>query len=141
MRRWRRDAERRAITFRARAAEIVRKIVPEKLRDRIDGLVEGLRQSGERAAAPETVQPPERKVAEDPQALRRARTRALIRHARAAAVIVPVRVGEADSTTLPVPVEPVLHTIAVVPEAVQKSPLVKPVKAGVGVAQVPSPRQ
>ena len=67
-------AERRGITFRARVAEIVRKIVPEKLRDMFDGL--RLPAEGE--------QGPERKAEEDPQeALRKARTRALIRHARA----------------------------------------------------------
>src|ERR1700722_9041031 len=58
-----------------------------------------------------------------------------------AAVIVPVRVGEAASTTEPVPVKPVLHTIAVVPLAVQKSVLVRPLKLGVAAAHVPSPRQ
>ena len=72
-------AERRGITFRARVAEIVRKIVPEKVRDMFDGLrlpADG-RQEPERAA-------PERKAAEDPEtALRRARTKALVRHARA----------------------------------------------------------
>lgn len=91
-------AERRGITFRARVAEIVRKIVPEKVRERIDGLIEGLRSAGDDTHGRNAVQPerggaeatrrgtdaPERKVAEDPeQALRRARTRALIRHARA----------------------------------------------------------
>jgi Ti-type conjugative transfer relaxase TraA len=67
-------AERRGITFRARVAEIVRKVVPEKVR----GMFDGLRLpavGGER---------PERKVAEDPEtALRQARTKALIRHAGA----------------------------------------------------------
>ena len=72
-------AERRGITFRARVAEIVRKVVPETVRDMFDGL--RLPADGgvgpERAAA-------EKKVAEDPEAaLRRARTEALIRHARA----------------------------------------------------------
>jgi len=68
-------AERRGITFRERVvAEIVRKIVPEKVRDMLDGLRPpadgGLR--------------PERKVAEGPEtALRRAGAKALIRHARA----------------------------------------------------------
>ncbi len=76
-------AERRGITFRARVAEIVRKIVPEKLRERIDGLLDGLRQPGDSAPGPDSVQPPERKVAEDPEKeLRRLRTRALLRHAR-----------------------------------------------------------
>ncbi|MCL8384308.1 Ti-type conjugative transfer relaxase TraA [Xanthobacter aminoxidans] len=67
-------AERRGITFRARVAEIVRKVVPEKVRGMFDGL--RLPAAGG--------QGPERKVAEDPEAaLRRARTEALIRHARA----------------------------------------------------------
>ena len=72
-------AERRGITFRARVAEIVRKIVPERVRAMFDGL---------RVAADggqgRDQQAPERKVEEDPQeALRKARTRALVRHARA----------------------------------------------------------
>ncbi len=67
-------AERRGITFRARVAEIVRKVVPEKVRGMFDGL--HLPAAGG--------QGPERKVAEDPEAaLRLARTKALIRHARA----------------------------------------------------------
>jgi Ti-type conjugative transfer relaxase TraA len=71
-------AERRGITFRERVAEIVRK-VPEKVRDIFDGL----RLPGARADVPEPAVPG-RKVVEDPEAeLRRARTRALIRHARA----------------------------------------------------------
>ena len=109
-------AERRGITFRARVAEIVRKIVPEKLRDRIDGLLDGLRQPGEQVRAPDAVQPPERERAgvdgaqrdtaapggkvEDPQeALRRARTRALIRHARAVDAILAT--GDADGKGSP----------------------------------------
>lgn len=67
-------AKRRGITFPARVAEIVRKVVPEKVR----GMFDGLRLPGNGG------QEPERKVAEDPEAaLRHARTRALIRHARA----------------------------------------------------------
>lgn len=55
-------------------ADIVRKVVPEKVRGMFDGL--RLPAAGG--------QGPERKVAEDPEAaLRRARTKALIRHARA----------------------------------------------------------
>ena len=72
-------AERRGITFRARVAEIVRKIVPERVRDMFDGLRPAVdsEQGRDRQA-------PERKVEEDPQeALRKARTRALVRHARA----------------------------------------------------------
>ncbi len=71
-------AERRGITFRERVAEIVRK-VPEKVR----GIFDGLRLPSTRADVPEPAAP-ERKVVEDPEAeLRRARTRALVRHARA----------------------------------------------------------
>jgi len=72
-------AERRGITFRARVAEILRKIVPERLRDMFDGP----RPPSDGAQGREW-QAPERKAAEDPAtALRRARTKALIRHARA----------------------------------------------------------
>jgi len=67
-------AKRRGITFRERVAEIVRKVVPEKVR----GMFDGLRLPANGG------QEPERKVAEDPEAaVRHARTRALIRHARA----------------------------------------------------------
>jgi Ti-type conjugative transfer relaxase TraA len=67
-------AERRGITFRERVAEIVRKVVPEKVRGMFDGL--HLPTEGE--------QGPERKAEEDPaEALRKARTKALVRHARA----------------------------------------------------------
>lgn len=69
-------AERRGITFRERAervVEIVRQ-VPEKVR----GIFDRLRLPAEGE------QGPERKVEEDPEAaLRRARSRALVRHARA----------------------------------------------------------
>ncbi len=72
-------AERRGITFRARVSEIVRKVVPEKVR----GVFDGLRLPADGGQGPERTAP-ERKVAEDPEAaLRRARTKALIRHARA----------------------------------------------------------
>ncbi|MDE2110250.1 MAG: Ti-type conjugative transfer relaxase TraA [Alphaproteobacteria bacterium] len=69
-------AERRGITFRERAERVVEiiKQVPEKVRGMFDGL--RLPAEGE--------QGPERKVEEDPEeALRKARTKALVRHARA----------------------------------------------------------
>jgi Ti-type conjugative transfer relaxase TraA len=67
-------AERRGITFRERVAEIVRKVVPERMRGMFDGL--RLPTEGE--------QGPERKMEEDPaEAVRKARTKALVRHARA----------------------------------------------------------
>ena len=94
-------AERRGITFRERVAEIVRKVVPEKLRSMFDGShlradVPGpdggqrpkrdtpeKERSGTGAERRET-EAPERKVAADPEKeLRRVRTRALVRHARA----------------------------------------------------------
>ena len=78
-------AERRGITFRERVAEIVRKVVPEKVRNMFDGL----RPSAEAVPGPDGArrperEAPERKVADDPEAaLRKARTKALVRHARA----------------------------------------------------------
>ena len=98
-------AERRGITFRARVAEIARKVVPEKLRNMFDGLrspgdVPG--PDGERrperkmpeskrsrtGAERREIEAPERKVVEDPEKdLRRVRTRALMRHARAVVAI------------------------------------------------------
>jgi len=94
-------AERRGITFRERVVEIVRRVVPEKVRNMFDGLrspgdvpgPDGGRRperetpererSGTGAERRET-EAPERKVAEDPEKeLRRVRTRALVRHARA----------------------------------------------------------
>ena len=89
-------AERRGITFRERVSEILRKIVPEKVR----GMFDGLRLSADAAPGPDARERPERKsadvearrastapvreAADDPEvALRRARTEALKRHARA----------------------------------------------------------
>jgi hypothetical protein len=95
-------AEQRGITFRERVAEIVRKVVPEKLRTMFDGP----RPSADTAPGPDDAQRPEREtperersgtgaelretaapertVAQDPEAeARRVRTRALVRHARA----------------------------------------------------------
>jgi len=89
-------AERRGITFGARVAEILRKVVPEKVRGMFDGMRlqaapspgagEAQGQGRESAAAKvrRTTDAPERSVAADPEAaLRKARTKALIRHARA----------------------------------------------------------
>ncbi len=98
-------AERRGINFRERVAEIVRKVVPEKLRDMFDGQRSpsdvpgpaggrGLeRETPERersvtAAERRETETPERKVAEDlEKEMRRFRTRMLVRHARAVAAI------------------------------------------------------
>jgi hypothetical protein len=102
-------AERRGITFRERVAEIVRKVVPEKLRDMFDGLrspseVPGPdvgrrleRETPERersvtGADRHATEAPERNVAQDPEKeLRRVRTRALVRHARAVDAIFEVQ--------------------------------------------------
>ena len=93
-------AERRGITFRERVAEIVRKVLPEKVRNMFDGLrspesVPGPdggrrseRETPERersgtAAERRETEAPERKLAEDPEKeMRRLRTRALVRHAQ-----------------------------------------------------------
>ncbi|MFD2252105.1 Ti-type conjugative transfer relaxase TraA [Pseudochelatococcus lubricantis] len=85
-------AERRGITFRKRVAEIMRKLMPERLRDAVDGMLDGLRQPGDGAPGPAVGAGPERagkqaveqQTGEDPEAaLRRARGRAFVRHARA----------------------------------------------------------
>jgi hypothetical protein len=96
-------AERRGITFRGRVAELVRKIVPEKLRDMFDGLRSPLdaprpdsgrkpeRETQERersgvavGAERRETEAPERKLAEEAEKeMRRLRTRALVRHAQA----------------------------------------------------------
>ncbi|MEC5321842.1 Ti-type conjugative transfer relaxase TraA [Aurantimonas sp. A3-2-R12] len=98
-------AERRGITFRARVAEIVRKVVPEKVRGMFDGLrlpadggqgperaaptpgageAQGPVRESAAAKVRRTTDAPERAVAAAPEAaLRKARTDALIRHARA----------------------------------------------------------
>jgi Ti-type conjugative transfer relaxase TraA len=94
-------AERRGITFRERVAEIVRKVVPEKVRTMFEGLRPPVNapgpdggqtpdrqtpereRSGTQAERRET-KAPERNVAEEAEKeLRRVRTRALVRHARA----------------------------------------------------------
>jgi hypothetical protein len=78
-------AERRGITFRERVIEIVRKTVPERVRNMLDGLrpsADAVPGTGS-ARRPQR-EAPERKVVEDPKgALRKARTKAFIRHARA----------------------------------------------------------
>ena len=78
-------AERRGITFRERVAAIVRKVVPDRVRNMFDGLrpsAEAVPGTGG-ARRPQR-EAPERRVVEDPEvALRKARTKALIRHARA----------------------------------------------------------
>ncbi|MBZ9846302.1 MULTISPECIES: Ti-type conjugative transfer relaxase TraA [unclassified Mesorhizobium] len=120
-------AERRGITFRQRVVEIVRRIVPEKLRDRIGGLLDGLRspEDGEpmqeRGPGPAresvgarigdagrtpgggnlaTGVPPDVNVPVDAEAaLRSARTKALVRHARALDAILST--GNADGQGSP----------------------------------------
>jgi Ti-type conjugative transfer relaxase TraA len=85
-------AERRGITFRARVAQIMRRLVPENVHDRIEDIIDGLRQLSDGVPGADVAKQPEmagkaaaeRLAGEDPEeALRRARTRALVRHARA----------------------------------------------------------
>jgi Ti-type conjugative transfer relaxase TraA len=86
-------AERRGITFGERVAEIVRKIVPERVRNMFDGQ----RPSADAVPGPDGArrlerEAPERKAAEDPEAvLRKARTKALVRHARAVDAIFDIQ--------------------------------------------------
>ncbi len=106
-------AERRGIAFRARVAEIVRKIVPEKVRGMFDGLrlspapedeaaapgageAPGPERERERERAGAAVQRKtdalEKTVTADREAaLRKARTDALVRHARASDAILEVK--------------------------------------------------
>jgi Ti-type conjugative transfer relaxase TraA len=92
-------AERRGITFRERVAEIVRKVVPEKVRDMFDGLrspgevpvpdsgrtPERQTPESESRSAPaerRATEAPESNIAEEAEReMRRLRTRALVRHA------------------------------------------------------------
>ena len=83
-------AERRGITFRARVAQIMRRLMPERLREAVDGVLDGLRQPGDDAPGADGVRRSERErtgiqaAERDPEvALRQARTRALVRHASA----------------------------------------------------------
>ena len=75
-------AERRGITFRERVVEIVKQ-VPEKVR----GMFDGLRLPADGGQEPERATPKREKAADPEEALRRARTRALVRHARAVGAI------------------------------------------------------
>jgi hypothetical protein len=74
-------AERRGITFRERVERVVEivKQVPEKVR----GMFDGLRLPADDGQEPERSAPEREKAADPEEALRRARTRALVRHARA----------------------------------------------------------
>ncbi|TPJ42885.1 Ti-type conjugative transfer relaxase TraA, partial [Mesorhizobium sp. B2-7-1] len=120
-------AERRGITFRQRVIDIVRRIVPEKLRDRIGGLLDGLRSPAEaepgqdrghgpgredvgaqigdarptpdRGASARGAQRDTDALVHPEAALRNARTKALVRHARAIDAI--MRTGNADGQGSP----------------------------------------
>ena len=87
-------AERRGITFRARVAQIMRRLMPERMRDAVNDMLDRLHQHDNAAPGREAVQHreresagktgPERQAGQDPEAaLRRARGRAFVRHARA----------------------------------------------------------
>lgn len=74
-------AERRGITFRERVERVVEiiKQVPEKVR----GMFDGLHLPADGGQVPERAAPEREKAADPEEVLRRARTRALVRHARA----------------------------------------------------------
>ena len=110
-------AERRGITFRERVTEIVRRVVPEKLRDMFDGLRSPSDVPGpDRGRRPEQETPerdrsgagterreteaPERKLAaeEAEKEMRRLRTRALVRHAQAVDAIFDMQELGFDAT-------------------------------------------
>ena len=87
-------AERRGISFRARVAQIMRRLIPERVRDAVDGILDRVRSPGDGVPGPEagtgrererTGKPvAEQQIGEDAEAaLRRARGRAFVRHARA----------------------------------------------------------
>jgi hypothetical protein len=80
-------AARRGITFGERVAEIVRKVVPEKVR----GMFDGLRVPNDGGQEPERAAPEREKAADPEEALRRARTKALVRHARAVDAIFEIQ--------------------------------------------------
>jgi hypothetical protein len=84
-------AERRGFTFRERVVEIMRRIVPGKVR----GMFDGLRMDaapGDNAMQPPQRAAPEKAVAADPEAaLRKARADALVRHARASDAIIEAK--------------------------------------------------
>ncbi|HEV2506816.1 MAG TPA: Ti-type conjugative transfer relaxase TraA [Mesorhizobium sp.] len=89
-------AKRRGITFTERVAEIIRRILPERLREHIGSLLSPGQDTGREAAresAGETarrdIAKPDIATAQDPEAvMRKARTDALTRHARAVDAIV-----------------------------------------------------
>ncbi|RCW23333.1 plasmid mobilization system relaxase [Ciceribacter lividus] len=102
-------AERRGIIFRARVAEIIHGLVPKRLRDAVDNLLDGLRSPADAVPGAAAAKQPERGSAgevsaERPaggdaeDALRRARTRALVRHARAVDAILTAQ-GQGEALT------------------------------------------
>ncbi|MDG4879227.1 Ti-type conjugative transfer relaxase TraA [Mesorhizobium sp. WSM4935] len=120
-------AERRGISFGQRMVEIVRRIVPDKLRDRIGELLHGLRSPADAMSGQDRGRSPgrgdggaqngdagrtpgrggsargaqrETDLPVDPEAaLRSARTKALVRHARALDAV--IRTGNADGQGTP----------------------------------------
>ncbi|MCR4266430.1 Ti-type conjugative transfer relaxase TraA [Nitratireductor sp. ZSWI3] len=101
-------AERRDISFRARVAQIMRKLTPERVRDAVDGMIDGQRQPDDAVLGRGAEAGPERKSAGDEggrvattgerqteidpdEALRRARRQALVRHARACDAILETK--------------------------------------------------
>ncbi|OBQ64318.1 Ti-type conjugative transfer relaxase TraA [Mesorhizobium loti] len=120
-------AERRGISFRQRLVEIVRRVVPEKLRDRIGEMLDGLRSPTDAESGQDRGRSPERGdggaqngdvgpapgrqasargaqretdlPVDSEAALRTARTKALVRHARALDAVIGS--GNADGQGTP----------------------------------------
>ncbi|ABD54460.1 Ti-type conjugative transfer relaxase TraA [Jannaschia sp. CCS1] len=105
-------AERRGISFKDRVIEIAHKVLPEKLRDGVDGLLTGARSPGDGATGREGEPGPRRDTATamdrplegpspasepggDPEkAVRIARTKALVRHAQAFDAVISAEEAE-----------------------------------------------
>jgi Ti-type conjugative transfer relaxase TraA len=109
-------AERRGITFRARVAQIMRRLMPERVRDAVDDMLNRVRSPGDAAPGTNAAKQPERErsvaapgqreaatpagdAAEDRElALRRARGRAFVRHARAVDAIFKAQARDTAAT-------------------------------------------
>src|SRR3546814_19308036 len=66
-------AERRGITFRARVAQIMRRLMPERVRDAVDDVLDRLRPPGDGVPGAERVSQPGRENAGTPAPERQVR--------------------------------------------------------------------
>lgn len=74
-------AERRGIAFRERVERVVE--IVKQVTEKVRGMFDGLRLPADGGQEPERAAPEREKAADPEEALRRARTKALVRHARA----------------------------------------------------------